>query len=117
VQDYSRATIAMKLKIPKILLTPFLREALVTEKSDGLWVDPVKVVEYAVDTTLDSLVGWGGVSELNEDLVLEEVVLEEAVVLKEVVVPDGVIVLNEVGDVVSSVSVVTELVSLESAVM
>jgi hypothetical protein len=54
---------------------------------------------------------------LNEDLVLEEVVLEEAVVLKEVVVPDGVVVLNEVGDVVSFVSVVTELVSLESAVM
>jgi hypothetical protein len=119
----------MKLKIPKIPPTPFLREALVTEKSDGLWVDPVNVVEYAVDTTLDSLVGWGGVSALNEDVMLEEVVLEEVVVLKKVVVleevvvpeeavvPEDVVVLNEVEIVVSSVSAVTELVSLESVVM
>jgi hypothetical protein len=108
----------MKLKIPKIPPTPFLREALVIEKSDGLWVDPVITVESAVDTTLESLVGWGCVGGLNEVVVLEDaVVLEEVAVLKEVVVPDENVVLNEVGDVVSSVSAVTELVSLESAVM
>jgi hypothetical protein len=100
----------MKLKIPTMPPTPFLREALVSAMNDGLYVDSANVVECAVDTTLDLLVWRGSVGVLSEDVVLEElVVLEEIVVLKEVVV------LNEVGVVVSSVSAVIEVVSSESA--